>query len=216
MKKFLIIFAVLAASAFVLYISLLIYIDSRAEHETKVKSDVIIVLGGTIKSDNSCYGPICNQKGFVKKPRYNPCVIARVDHAVELYKEGFAPKILMSGGNDEGTNINEAENMKKFAIAAGVPTEDILIENKSTSTYENFAFSKEILTDAKLDSVIIVTDPYHIARAKLVASKLHYDYSLSPAVESVCWDQDKNKPFTNRDSRREAFALILYKLLNQI
>jgi uncharacterized SAM-binding protein YcdF (DUF218 family) len=216
MKKFFIILSIIFVTGSLLYIALLMYIAKKATQDTKVKSDVIMVLGGTIKSDDSCYGPICKQKGFVKKPRYNPCVLARVDHAVSLYKNNYASKILMSGGNDEETNINEAEEMKKFAITAGVPAEDILIENKSTSTYENFAFSQKVLSNADLKSVIIVTDPYHSPRAELVASKLQYNYSLSPTVESVCWQQDKNKPFTNRDSRREVFALIVYKLLNKI
>ena len=48
----------------------------------------------------------------------------------------------MSGGADKEDNANEAESMRKIAIEAGIPSEDILIENKSTSTYENFAFSK--------------------------------------------------------------------------
>lgn len=215
MKKFLIILSIIAASALLIYAALLIYINNKAKEDTKVKSDVILVLGGSAIGGISCYGPICRH-GFVPKPRLNPCLIARVDHAVFLYKEHYAPKILMSGGNDRETNVNEAETMKKIAMEEGVPEADILMEKESTSTYENFALSQKILNQAGLHSVIIVTDPYANARAGLVALKLHYKYSLSPAIESPCWDQDKNKPFTNRDSRREVLALIAYKILNKI
>lgn len=218
MKKFLIVFSIvstIAASALLLYAALLIYISNKAEQDTKVKSDFILVLGGSAIGGISCYGPIC-QHGFVPHPRLNPCLVARIDHAVSLYKNHYAPKILMSGGNDKEDNVNEAEIMKKIAIEAGIPEADILMEKKSTSTYENFALSKKILDKAGSRSVIIVTDPYHNARAELVASKLQYRYSSSPVVESPCWDQDKNKPFTNRDSRREALALIAYKLLGKI
>jgi uncharacterized SAM-binding protein YcdF (DUF218 family) len=142
--------------------------------------------------------------------------MARVDHAVALYKDHYAPKILMSGGTDKESNVNEAETMKKIATDRGVPETDILMEKESTSTYENFTLSRKILNQANLHSVIIVSDPYHNARSGLIASKLDYQYSVSPVVESPCWDQDKNKPFTNRDSRREALALIVYKLLNRI
>ncbi len=218
MKKFLfiILLTIVGVAVFVLilYTALLAYITNKAEQDTKVKSEVILVLGGEAISGISCYGPIC-QHGFVPHPQLNPCLVARVDHAVSLYKGGYAPKILMSGGTDANTNVNEAETMKKIAIDAGVPEADILMETKSTSTYENFLFSQTILNSANLHSVIIVTDPYHNARAALVASKLHYDYSLSPDVESTCWAQDKNNPF-NRDSLREASALIEYKLLNEI
>jgi len=215
MRNFLILFSTIVASVLLLYIALLIYIGNKAEQDTKVKSDIILVLGGSAIGGISCYGPIC-QQGFVPKPRLNPCLVARVDHAVSLYKNHYAPKILMSGGTDKESNVNEAETMKKIAIEAGVPEADIILEKESTSTYENFTLSQKIIKELGLHSVIIVTEPYHNARAELVASKLHYDYSLSPAIESTCWDQDKNKPFTNRDSRREAFALIVYKLLNKI
>ena len=219
MKKLLIVFLTIAVSVLLLlvllFISLLRYIGHMAGQNTKVKSDVIMVLGGNAYGGTSCYGPICQKKGFVPQRRLNPCLVARVDHAVALYKDHYAPKILMSGGNDKKDHANEAETMKQIAIGAGVPPADILLENKSTSTYENFLFSQPILTKAGLHSIIIVTDPYHNARASLVASKFGYQYTLSADVESPCWEQDKNN-FTNRDSVREVWAIIGYKLLNKI
>lgn len=215
MKKFFIIFPIITASILLIFTALLIYINNKAEQDTKVISDVILVLGGSAIGGISCYGPIC-QHGFVRNPKLNPCLVARVNHAVSLYKDHYAPKILMSGGTDEETNVNEAETMKKIATEAGVPEADVFMEKESTSTYENLALSQKIINENGFHNVIIVTDPYANARAGLVASKLHYEYSLSPVVESTCWDQDKNKPFTNRDSRREALALIAYKLLNKI
>ena len=215
MKKFLIILSVIVISVPLLYTALLIYIGNKAQQDTKVKSDIILVLGGSAMSGTSCYGPICQQIGFVPNPHYNPCVVARVDHAVSLYKNHYAPKILMSGGTDKDTNVNEAETMKKIAIESGVPEADILMEKESTSTYENFALSQKILNEAGLHSVIIVTEPYHIARAGLVASKLHYNYSLSPAIDSPCWDQ--NDFFANWNFlKKESLTLIAYKLLNEI
>ncbi len=215
MKKLLRILIVAVLSIGLIYIALIIYIGKEAEQDTKVKSDVILVLGGSAIGGITCVGPIC-KNGFVPKPHYNPCLVARVDHAVLLYKNNYAPKILMTGGTDAETNVNEAETMKIIAIEAGVPDRDIMVENEATSTYENFALSKKILDEANLGSVIIVSDPYHNARAGLVAAKLNYKYTMSPAVESACWSQDKDKRFTNRDFRREALALIVYKLLNKI
>jgi uncharacterized SAM-binding protein YcdF (DUF218 family) len=212
MKKFLIIISVIVTSFILFYISLLLYIDKMAEQDTKVKSDIILVLGGEVISGTSCYGAIC-QHGFIPHPHYNPCVVARVDHAVSLYKNHYAPKILMSGGTDKDTNKNEAEIMKKMAVEAGVPEANM--EKKSTSTYENFVFSQEILNEAGLHTVIIATEPYQIARAELVASKLQYKYSVSPAVDSPCWNQDKNN-LTKREFIHEAWALIGYKILNKI
>jgi len=215
MKKFLIILSTIAAAFLLLFVALLLYIDNMARQNTKVKSDGILVLGGNVYGGTSCYGPICHQKGFVPNHHINPCLVARVDQAVSLYKNHYASKILMSGGNDKEDNANEAEAMKKIAIEANVPKADILMEKKSNSTYENFLFSQKILAEAGLHSVIIVTDPYHNARAGLVASKLRYHYTLAAAVDSPCWDQDKQN-FTNRDSVREVWAIIDYELFNKI
>ncbi|MGH7203743.1 MAG: YdcF family protein [Candidatus Levyibacteriota bacterium] len=212
MKKFLIILSIIVASALLLFLSLVLYIGNKAQQDTKVKSDVILVLGGKAYSGTDCVGPICKQKGFVPHRHYNPCVVARVDQAVSLYKNHYAPKILMSGGIDKEDNANEAETMEKIAVQAGVPQANILTENKSTSTYENFLFSQKILSGAGLHSVIIVTDPYHTARAGLVASKLQYNYSSSPALKSPCSDPDQE----NRNFLNEAWAIIDYKLLNRI
>ena len=213
MKKIIITLLIIITAGPISYFSLLMYINNKAELDTKVTSEVILVLGGIVYSGTDCYGPICKQINFVPNRHYNPCLVARINHAIMLYKDHYAPKILMSGGADKEDNTNEAERMRKIAIEAGIPSEDILVENKSTSTYENFAFSKKILQKANLHSIIIVTDPYHNARAELIARKQKFAYSLSPAVESACWEQDKNKPFTNRDSRREVLAIIAYIIL---
>jgi|SRR5579871_2600629 len=212
MKKFFITISIVFTCALTLYSVLLLSVYNKAGQDTKVKSDVILVLGGIAISGTSCYGPICQQNGFTQHPHYNPCVVARVDQAVALYKENYAPKILMSGGTDKKNNVNEAETMKTIAIKAGVPTSDILMEKESTSTYENFLFSQKIMNETGLHSVIIVTDPFHNARAELVASKLQYKYSVSPAKNSPC----SEKYLTNHNYLREPLALIVYKLLNKI
>lgn len=209
MKKFVIILSVIALFALLLYAALVFYVSKVAKQDTKVKSDVIVVLGEGAFGGISCYGPICKQKSFVPRSQYNPCLVARIDHAVDLYKNHYASKILMSGGTDKEDNKNEAETMKTIAIDAGVPGADILMEKESKSTYENLAFSQKILNNAGLHSAIIVTDPSTNARTGLVASKLHYDYSLSP---------DMNTPCSHRSDYifREPLAIIEYFLLGRI
>jgi uncharacterized SAM-binding protein YcdF (DUF218 family) len=215
LKKLIIIFLIITVSTILLGTVLLIYIGKEAKKDTKVKSDVILVLGGSAMAGTTCVGPICKQIGFIPHPHYNPCLVARVDHAVLLYKEGYAPKILMSGGDDKEDNVNEAETMKKIAIEAGIPEEDILMEKESTSTYENLTRSQKVINEAGLHSVIIVSEPYHNARAELVAKKLHYNYTLSPARDSQCWNE--NNFFANWSFvKRESLAIIDYKLLNRI
>lgn len=215
MKKFLIIFSIIATFFLSSYITLLVYVGNIAEHDTRVKSDIILVLGARSYSYPGSFGlrSWFDSKSHQDKHE-NPCLVARVNQAVSLYKNHYAPKILMSGGTDKEDNINEAETMKKIAIEAGVPEADILMEKEATSTYENFAFSQKIINESAFHSVIIVTEPYHNARAELVASKLYYKNSLSPASNSPCWN--KNNYFINLNFLKEPFALMIYKLLNKI
>lgn len=209
MKKSLIILSVLVVVALLFYAVVVFYVGNMAKQDTKVKSDAIVVLGEGAFGGITCYGPICKQKGFVPHPQYNPCLVARIDHAVNLYKNHYASKILMSGGTDKEDNKNEAETMKTIAMDAGVPGANILMEKESTSTYENLVLSQSILTKADSHSAIIVTDPATNGRAGLVAAKLHYHYSLSP---------DMNTPCSHRSDYvfREPLAIIAYFLTGKI
>ena len=173
------------AALVVVYTALVIYVFTAANQDTKMKSDAIVVLGEGAMGGTSCFGPRC-QQGFKASSHYSPCLIYRIDRAVSLYKNHYAPKILMSGGTDKEDGVNEAGTMKKIAIQDGIPEADILTEDKSTSTYEDLAFSQKILNGANLHSAIIVTDPSTDARAEFIASKLHYTYSLSPDANISC------------------------------
>lgn len=180
-----------------MYVSLAIYIRNNAEKDSKVPSDVILVLGARVYISGA----------------YNPCLKARVDHAVTLYKHKFAPKILMSGGNDKEDNANEAETMKKIAIEEGVKPEDILLEKKSSSTYENIMFSKKLFEAKNLQSVIIVTEPFHIPRASLVAKKAALSFTVSPAIDSPCWT---HHTYLSKYFLKEPLAILGYKLQKKL
>lgn len=71
--------------------------------------------------------------------------------AAELYLQGYAPKILFTGGLGRNTTglftETEAEKFLKVAVAMGVPEEDILLENKSTNTKENICFTRALLEE---------------------------------------------------------------------
>ena len=180
-----------------LYLSLAFYIGKAANRDTKTRSDVILVLG--VKSYHG--------------DTYNPCLVSRMTHAVDLYKAKYAPKILVSGGYDKEDHISEAETMKKIAVNLGVPSKDILLEASSTSTYENLLFSQKVLKSTRLSSVIIVTEPFHAARTALVAEKLGLKFTTSPATESPCWLPWKYFSFY---FLKEPFAVILYKIENKL
>ena len=95
----------------------------------------------------------------------------RLQRSVELYQAGAAPKLLMSG--DHGTDdYNEVDAMKTFAVAAGIPSEDVFMDHAGFSTYESMYRAKEVF---QVKKVIIVTQSYHLYRAIYIARSLGLD-----------------------------------------
>lgn len=86
--------------------------------------------------------------------------------AAELYHQGYAPKVLFTGGLGRNTKemwtVSEAERFAAIAVKAGVPEADILIENKSTNTAENILFTKELLAaqGMEITSIIGIHKPF--------------------------------------------------------
>jgi len=87
-------------------------------------------------------------------------------YAAELYLKGFANTVIISGGSGKLTKDvftkSEAEVFADIIIAAGVPSEDIILESASTNTGENVRFTYELLqaTDRMFSSFILVQKPY--------------------------------------------------------
>jgi len=114
------------------------------------------------------------------------CILALGSHdlrvperAAELYLEGFAPLVIMSGGlgnfTQEIWTEKEADKFAAIAIERGVPEEAILIENNSTNTGENILFTQRILKEKGLDpqSFIVVQKPY-MERRSYATFKKHW------------------------------------------
>ena len=94
----------------------------------------------------------------------------RVAEAVELFKQGWAPLLIMSGAaRDEG--ISNATSMKLIAISLGVPKEKVLTEEAATSTLDNAKFVRDIIKNQKFTKIILVTSPYHQRPASLAFAK---------------------------------------------
>ena len=83
-------------------------------------------------------------------------------------------KAVVSGGQGAGEDISEAECMRRYLSAHGIAPERILIEDRSTSTKENLAFSKAVIEadGGTTDRVVIVSSGYHLYRAQKTAEQL--------------------------------------------
>lgn len=108
----------------------------------------------------------------------------RLDKIIELYKKKKVKKILVSGGvgyfNLKRT-VTEAELMKNYLIQHGVLVEDILVEDKSRNTYENFLYCYELLKnkfDLEKTSFILITSDFHIKRAIMLFKFFFKSYQL--------------------------------------
>lgn len=109
----------------------------------------------------------------------------RLNFAIEIYKNGGAPKLLMSGDHGR-VGYNEVGVMKQYAIDNGVPSEDIFMDHAGFSTYETMYRAKEIF---KASKVIVVTQEYHLYRGMYNAEKLGMEtYGVA---SDVYWYQNE-------------------------
>jgi uncharacterized SAM-binding protein YcdF (DUF218 family) len=174
-------------SVIVMYFSSLVWLATQMGDNARV-SDAVVVLGARV-----------NYSG-----RWNPCLLARVEHGAKLVKAGQAKYLIVSGGTDLEDGTNEARAMRDMAIQFGISSQQIILEPKATSTFENLKYAKLILEQRKLRSLIVVTEKFHAPRAKLIASKLGLNFSSSPTPESACWSGRK---YFSRYFLREPFAV---------
>lgn len=110
---------------------------------------------------------------------------------IKLYKQGSAPKLLVSGDHGR-TTYDEVNAMKRFAMEKGVPSEDVFMDHAGFSTYESVYRAKEIFCAKK---IIIVTQEYHLYRALYVAEELGLD------AYGVCSDYQRYIKETYRNAR---------------
>ena len=97
---------------------------------------------------------------------------ARTAEAINLYDQGWANKLILSGAAADKQGPSNAEAMRQQAIDAGVPASDIIIEESSETTKENATKTQEIIFNHSISDIILVTSAYHQRRAELEFKKL--------------------------------------------
>ena len=102
----------------------------------------------------------------------------RLDAAYEYLVEHEDVICILSGGKGDDEDISEAECMYRYLVDKGISAERLIKEDKSTSTRENLAFSKEIIEEYNFSTnITIVTNEFHQYRARRVAEKLGFNVS---------------------------------------
>lgn len=150
---------IIAAYLGILFMSYLIYSYAYQKLPVKKKLDYIIVLGSGLIGD--------------KVP---PLLKSRLDKGIEVYKNqigrGNNTKIIVSGGQGADELVSEASAMRKYLISQNINDKDILVEDRSRTTYENMRFSKEIMDAKGKYTCTFVTNNYHVFRAAIFARKV--------------------------------------------
>jgi len=165
---FILIYFLLFKTSFIWFLAEPLRLD-----EPPQKADAIVVFGGGVGETGS------PGKSTIERARY----------AAELYKRGYADKIIFSSGY--AYTYNDAENMRLFAISMGIPGKDIILEQKANSAYENVMFSKEILERNDWDSALVISSPYNMRRVSMVFDKFKDNLEIiyTPVPKSQFYDR---------------------------
>jgi len=139
--------ALTAAGVYIADVTRRIHTQSGADEARP--SDVIIVLGAA------------EYRG-----RPSPVFRARLDHALDLFQRHLAPRILTTGGAGGDPFYTEGGVGRAYLVGRGVPSEAIIVEPEGATTAQSIAAAAEIMRRMGLRSCILVSDGYHIFRAK--------------------------------------------------
>lgn len=157
-----------------------------------------------LSADMPAYPRIALVLGAVVWPDGQPSqtMRRRVGHAVDLFKAGRVEAILVCGGTGRH-GPSEAAVMADLLRASGLPEAAILTEDRSTTTRQNLSNAQAILADHQAHEVIIVTDPYHGPRARLIA----WQIGLQARTDTTDWHDIGPRQWL-RHLPREALALL--------
>jgi uncharacterized SAM-binding protein YcdF (DUF218 family)/glycosyltransferase involved in cell wall biosynthesis len=135
----------------------------------------------------------------------------RMKQAVDLYRAGWAPYMVLSSGYVY--SFREAESMRALAIDQGVPAGNIVLEQRATNTFENVTFVDEILKDHRWTSILLVSSPYHMRRALGVWHKIAPGIAVIPAPpeQSQFYDHGRGASLEQvRGVAQEYLAMFAY------
>lgn len=186
--------AVILAAYLLIFYTPIIWVLARplVISEEPKKADAIIVLGGGVGESGKV------GQGYEE----------RVEYAVELYKKGYAGRIVFSSGY---THIfKETLVMKALALSLGVPESAIILENRASNTYDSVLFTKEIVDKEHWNRVILLSSPYHMLRVSKVFVKLgggiHVSYT--PIPKSSFYAHDNSGFFRKKINLKQINGII--------
>jgi len=130
-----------------------------------MQADAAVVLGAAVWSQ-----------------QVSPVFRERINHAMDLYRRGRVHKIIFTGGQGNRDEPTEAAAAREYAVSNGISPSDILIEQRSHTTYENLVYAKQLADAHGLKKILIVSDPMHMRRAIAMAEDVGLEAYPSPTM----------------------------------
>lgn len=176
-------FAILGSGGAVALLVYLLAVSHRIARQSEVDeaaaADIIVVLGAAEYNG-----------------RPSPVLKARLDHAYNLYRRGLAPMIFTTGGAGGDPQYTEGQVGRDYLVQRGIASERIVVEGEGDTTVESLLAVSEVMRRMGLRRAILVSDGYHIYRAKSILQHAGMQVYGSP------------RPHTSRGSWRERWLYI--------
>ncbi|MFL5562292.1 MAG: YdcF family protein [Gemmatimonadaceae bacterium] len=136
---------------------------------------------------------------YVGRP--SPVLRARLDHAIELWRAGLAPRMIVTGGRGDGDTTSEAAVSRRYALRRGVPDSAIVLENMGRTTRESLQGVAAIMRGQSKQDVILVSDPFHMLRLSILARRFGLQPLTSPTRTSpISQSRDQNWRYVVNES----------------
>ena len=157
---------------------------------------LVVVWGGRDEARPADAIVVMGAAQYVGRP--SPVLKARLDHAIALYRRGLAPRLVLTGGVGEGDTTSEAAVSRRYASRHGVPDTALLAEEHGRTTTESLYAVAELLDGERASRVILVSDPFHMLRLRIIAGRLGMTAYTSPT---------RSSPIEASDDKRWSYVL---------
>jgi uncharacterized SAM-binding protein YcdF (DUF218 family) len=116
--------------------------------------------------------------------RPSPVLRARLDHALDLWQRHLGKMLILTGGTGIGDTTSEAAVGRTYAIKHGVPDSVVLMETEGRTTSESMRAVAGMLEARGLQTALLVSDPFHMLRLRILARRFGFTPYTSPTQTS--------------------------------
>lgn len=160
------------------------------------KADAIVVLGAA---------------QYAGRP--SPVLKARLDHAIELYHAKMAPTMILTGGMGTGDTTSEAAVSARYVQKRGVPQSAIMLETEGRTTSQSLRAVASMMSDRRISTAILVSDPFHMLRLRILAGRMGIGAFTSPTRTSpIAANREQEWSYVFSESLKVPFALLLERV----